>query len=58
MDRKVKHYDKPGHQRWLYRLSDFGLVKAILIIWGICFVIIVVTLILVKFILTFTNKLL
>ncbi len=56
MDRKIKHYDKPGHQRWLYRLSDLGLIKAITIIWGICIVTIIVTLLLVKLVLTFAFK--
>ena len=58
MDRKVTHYDKPGHQRWLYQLSDLGLVKAITIVWGICIVTIIIALILVKIVLTFTSKLL
>ena len=50
MDRKVKdkHYDKPSHQRWLYQLADIGLVKAVMIIWGICVLAIVATLLLVK----------
>jgi len=34
----MSHFDKPTHQRWLYRLADNGLVKAIMIIWGICLV--------------------
>ena len=44
----MKHLDKPKHQRWLYRLSDLGLVKAIMIIWGICCIVIIVTLVLIK----------
>ena len=51
MDRKIKnkHLDKPTHQRWLYQLSDIGLVKAIMLIWGVCILIIVITLVLVKY---------
>ena len=54
MDRKIKnkHYDKPPHQRWLYQLSDHGLGKALLIIWGICVLIMVGTLLLIKAILS------
>lgn len=50
MDRKIKrtHYDKPKHQRWLYQLADIGLVKAILLIWGVCVLAIIVALFLVK----------
>ncbi len=53
MDRKVKHYDKPGYQRWLYQLSDLGLVKALTIIWGVCIVTVIIAVLLVKFILTY-----
>ena len=54
MDRKVKdnHLDKPSHQRWLYKLADIGLVKAILIIWGLCILIILATLGIVKAVLS------
>lgn len=56
MDRKVikkksLHTDKPPHQRWLYQLSDLGLIKATLIIWGACWAIIGITMLLIKAIL-------
>jgi signal recognition particle receptor subunit beta len=55
MDRKVKikYYDIPGHQRWLYKLSDYGLVKAIMLIWGICLLLLVASFLLVKLVLAF-----
>lgn len=53
MDRKIKHHlDKPPRQRWLYKLSDMGLFKAIAIIWGICLLAIAVALSLVKAVLS------
>ena len=59
MDRKVikkrlkhHHLDKPTHQRWLYKLSDVGLFKAMLIIWGVCLVAIAGALLLVKAVLS------
>ena len=51
MKKKNLHYDKPPHQRWLYQLSDLGLVRAMLIIWGACWAVIVITLLLIKAIL-------
>mgnify|MGYP003353191852 CR=1 FL=1 len=38
MDRKIKnvthrHSDKPEHQRWLYHMLDWGLGKAMLVVW-------------------------
>lgn len=50
MDRKVKnkHYDKPSHQRWLYQLADIGLVKAIMIVWGILALVLIATLFVAK----------
>jgi len=50
MDRKVKnkHYDKPLHQRWLYQLADIGLVKAIMIVWGILALVLIATLFVAK----------
>lgn len=53
MDRKMRHYDKPGHQRWLYRLADLGLVKAIILIWAICWAIIVMSLLLAKAVISY-----
>ena len=52
MDRKVKHHDKPGHQRWLYHLSDMGLFKALMIIWGVCLLAVLGALLLVKAVIT------
>jgi len=54
MDRKVKnhHLDKPSHQRWLYKLADIGMFKAILIIWGICLLIIIATIFTIKAVLS------
>jgi hypothetical protein len=46
----MKHYDKPGHQRWLYQLSDMSWVKALTVIWGICWVTIIITWAALKFI--------
>jgi len=54
MDRKIKkkpvdlHYDKPEHQRWLYQMADWGLGKAMLVVWLVCIGIIVLTLVLLK----------
>ncbi len=50
MDGKIKytHYDKPAHQRWLYRLADLGIVRAIMFIWALCIILIVVSLLAVK----------
>lgn len=56
MDRKVKHYDKPAHQRWLYRLSDMGIVKAIMVIWAICWILIGLSIILVKVVISYFEK--
>ena len=53
MDRKVKHYDKPLRQRWLYQLAEKGLFKAIAIIWGVCILAIVGALLLVKAVVSF-----
>ena len=52
MVRKITHYDKPGHQRWLYRLADMGIVKAILVIWLICLLAIGLSLLMVKFVIS------
>lgn len=54
MDRKVKnhHLDKPTHQRWLYKLADIGLVKAIMIIWGVCILAVVASLFVLKAVLS------
>jgi hypothetical protein len=55
MDRKVKqsHLDKPGHQRWLYKLSDMHLFKAIALIWLICLLAIAFSLLLAKAVISF-----
>jgi len=55
MDRKIKkkvqtHYDKPGHQRWLYQMLEWGFAKAMLVIWLIVIGVITVTLISLKLI--------
>ena len=44
----MKHNDKPSHQRWLYQLAEKGLGKAILIICTICLVTVMLSLLLVK----------
>lgn len=49
---KHKHHDKPSHQRWLYQLSDYGIVKALLIIWGIFILILIGTILLIKAVVT------
>ncbi len=53
MDRKIKkkavsHKDKPGRQRWLYEMLEWGFAKAMLIIWLITMGVIVLTLVSLK----------
>jgi len=49
----MSHHDKPTHQRWLYRLADNGIIKAIMIIWGICLMAIFGALLLIKAVLAY-----
>lgn len=55
MDRKIKnvthrHSDKPEHQRWLYHMLDWGLGKAMLVVWLIVIGTLVLTLVVLKWI--------
>ena len=44
----MKHQDKPWHQRWLYELADMGIVKAIMLIWAICWIIVGISVLAIK----------
>lgn len=54
MVRKVREKeDIPSRQRWLYHLQEWGLVKAILFIWGIMVATFIVVMIILKWVLDY-----
>ena len=52
MDRKVKKTEIPKRQQWLYDLQEWGMVKAILFIWGIMMATAVIVLAILKWLLS------
>jgi len=50
MDRKIKQKEIPARQKWLYDLAEWGLVKAILFIWGVIIATFIVVMVILKWI--------